>query len=134
MDSGARGSRSRRRLARSYTLGAQICLGGKASRTTPQEARQPLTRCLLLLLACVAQTSRCLFGSNVALRCTQKFVAHHEFPHHRRTQQRRIEMRVKMPLGMSFAVGGTLVKSHGIGKRSLEQVIVTRRDTMQDVR
>src|ERR1700689_5918858 len=43
-------------------------------------------------------------------------------------------MRVKMPLGMSFAVGGTLVKSHRVGKRSCEQIVVTRRDAMQDVR
>src|ERR1700678_1424676 len=43
-------------------------------------------------------------------------------------------MRVKMPLGMSFAVGGTLVKSHGVGKRSCEQIVVARRDAMQDVR
>ena len=43
-------------------------------------------------------------------------------------------MRVKMPLGMSLAVGGTLVKSHGVGKRSCEQIVVARRDAMQDVR
>src|SRR5579863_9833847 len=43
-------------------------------------------------------------------------------------------MRMKMPLAMSFAVGGTLVKSQGVRKRSCEQVVVPRRDAMQDIR
>ena len=43
-------------------------------------------------------------------------------------------MRVKMPLRVSLSVSRTLMKSHGVGKRSCEQVVVARRNAVQDVR
>lgn len=42
-------------------------------------------------------------------------------------------MRVKMPLRMGFAIGRTLVKSHRVGKRSLEEVVVARGEPFEDV-
>src|ERR1700690_3249651 len=42
-------------------------------------------------------------------------------------------MRVKMPLGMRIAIGRALMKPHGIRKRYVEQVVVTRCYSMKDV-
>ena len=60
---------------------------------------------------------RAAADSGVMSRCGAKhLVTHHELPHGRRAQQRRIEMRVKMPLGVRLAVRRALVEAHGIGE------------------
>src|SRR5690348_4889792 len=80
-----------------------------------------------------AQALRCLLRSQIALRAAQHLETNHKFPYCRRTQQRRIKMRVQMPLGMRSIIGRTLVKAHRIRKWRVEQMIVTRSKFLQHV-
>ena len=61
-----------------------------------------------------------LFGGQVALRFGEHFIADHEFLHGCGAQERGIEMRVQVPLGVVRAVGGPLVEAHGVGERNAE--------------
>src|SRR5277367_3616998 len=73
------------------------------------------------------------FGCDVALRGDQHFEADHELADRRRTQQRWIEMRVKVALGMIGSIGRRLVKSHGVGEGHVEDSVVGRGDALQDI-
>src|SRR3954467_11057346 len=63
-------------------------------------------------------------GRNVSLRSSQHFKSNHEFSNGRRTQQRWIEVCMKMPLRVLLAVARRLMKSHRIRKRDVENFIV----------
>src|ERR1035437_10415217 len=62
-------------------------------------------------------------GGNVPLWHSQHLKAHHELAHRGRTQQRRIEVRVEVPLRMGLFVRWTLVEAHGVGKAGLEEIV-----------
>jgi hypothetical protein len=81
-----------------------------------------------------AQAFGSLFWRNIALCFGEQFKPHHEFAHRCRTEQRRIGMGVQMPVRMGRAIGGTLVEAEGVGERDLEQVIVARCQSFEDVR
>ena len=42
-------------------------------------------------------------------------------------------MGVKMPFGMRVAVGGPLMETHGVRKRSSEKIVVARGESFEDV-
>src|SRR5713226_4306973 len=70
---------------------------------------------------------------DVALGRAEKFVANHEFLNRSGAQERRKVVRVEVPLFVGAAVGGLLVKSHGIRESRLKQIVVTNGDAPQDV-
>src|ERR1700746_3427926 len=43
-------------------------------------------------------------------------------------------MCMEMPLGMGLAIGGTLMKAHGVREKSFEELVVARRQVSQYVR
>src|SRR6516164_6370136 len=56
------------------------------------------------------------FRGDVALGHAEQLESDHEFAHRSRAQQGRKEVRMEVPFGMLFAVRGSLVKAHGVGK------------------
>src|ERR1700681_3650698 len=75
-------------------------------------------------LADLAQTRRRGLCGDISLRRSQHFEPDHKFPNRRGAQQRRIKVRVQMPFRMLLAIGGALVKTHGVGKWSIEDAII----------
>ena len=71
-----------------------------------------------------SQALRGLLGGEVALRCRQHFVADHEFPDGRGTQQRREEVGVQLPVGMIARRGRFSVPAHRIGEAGLEEIVI----------
>jgi hypothetical protein len=67
-------------------------------------------------IALLADTRCALFRRDVALRRAKQLVADHKLPHGRRTQQRRVEMRVQMPVRPLTLYQGTLVEAIEWGK------------------
>ncbi len=66
---------------------------------------------IVLFLGQAAQALGGAFGRDVALRLGQQLVADHELAHRGRAQQRRVEVRVQVPLGVRLrrrsAAGGS---------------------------
>src|SRR5579864_7746097 len=63
-------------------------------------------------------------GRDVALRRSQHFKSNHKFSDGGRAQQRRIEVRVKMPFGMRLSTCGGLMESHRVGEGNAEHLVV----------
>src|ERR1700694_3511950 len=74
------------------------------------------------------------FRSQVPLRRPQHLVSNHEFRDGCRAQQRRIIVRVNVPLRVGLAVGGTLMEPHAVWKRHLEQIVVTDAEPVKNLR
>src|SRR5215472_5269973 len=73
------------------------------------------------------------FGSQVALRGGQEFVADHELANGGGAQERRKIVRVQVPGLVELAVGWALMETHGIGKSRFKQIVVTNGDAAKDV-
>ncbi len=91
----------------------------------------------LLQIMNFAQRSQ-LFGSGfrsyIPLWHAQHLEAHHELADGGGAQEGRIEMGVKMPFSMRFAVGRRLVEAHGVRERGLEEIVVPSRHPLKDIR
>ena len=74
--------------------------------------------------------------SGVMSRCgiPKHFKSNHEFSYSCRPQQRRIEVRMEMPFRVWLRIGWTLVKSHGVWKAGLKQVVVAGGHSFQNIR
>ena len=72
-----------------------------------------------------AQTFGGLFSRQVTLGFCQHFIADHKLTHRRGAQQRRVEVRMQLPVLVFFTVERRAVPAHGVGERALEQVVVT---------
>src|ERR1700730_3122443 len=59
----------------------------------------------------------------IALRRSKELEADHDLANRRRSQQRRIEVRVEMDRLVRAASNGLLMKAHGVRKRRLEQIV-----------
>ena len=86
-----------------------------------------------MVLAGRPQARGGIFRGHVTLRHAEHFEADHELAHGRRAQQRRIEVRVQVPLGVRLAVARPLVEAHRVGKRRFEQAVVARRHPLEHV-
>src|SRR5215469_8135352 len=74
------------------------------------------------------------FWRYIPLRHSQHLITHHKFSYRGGTQQRRIKVRVKVEFRIGSLVRRALMKSHSVGKRRTEQVVVTNGKPSQDVR
>src|ERR1700722_7988006 len=72
------------------------------------------------------------FRGDIALRSAQQFKADHELPDRRRTQQRWIKVSVQLPFWMRLPIARRGMQPHGIRKRSIEDPIVRRSDSLED--
>src|SRR5262245_47023364 len=79
-----------------------------------------------------AQTFGRIFRSEVPLWRAQHLVSNHELRDRGRAQQWRTKVSVKVPLRMLLVVGGPLVEAHRVGERGLEQVVVERRQLLEN--
>ena len=71
-------------------------------------------------------------GAEVALGLGEQLVADHELAHGR-PQERRVEMRVELPVGVGLSVERGLVPAHRVGERQAEEVVVAAEQLDQDV-
>src|SRR5688572_20904286 len=81
------------------------------------------------------QTSQALrggFRGDITLRHPEHLITYHELADRCRAQQRRIEMCMEQPLWVSLSIERSLVKSHGVGKGDLKQIVVACGDRLQD--
>ena len=92
-------------------------------------------QCIALLFA-GHETTRNLIGNGMytLLKNPKQAAELREKPEMIRSAVEEL-LRYESPVQFTaLAVGGPLVKSHGVGKRSLEQIVVARCNAMQDVR
>src|SRR5579859_4998098 len=84
------------------------------------------------IVGCGTQPLGGAFGCDVTLRRSEHFVAEHKFANGCGTQQRWKKMRVKMPFVVRCAVRRLLMKSHGIGKWRLKEIVKDRSRLLED--
>jgi len=87
----------------------------------------------VVAFAQVAQPLGGLFRSQVPLGFGQQFVAHHEFLHGRRAEQRREEVRVQLPVGQVARVERGSVPTHGVRKGHLEEIVIAREHAFENL-
>ncbi len=94
---------------------------------------EPRSHLQLNTVAKISQRLGGEFWSYVALGSAEQFEADHEFSYARGTQERREKMRVQMPLVMRLAIRGSLMKTHGVRERRIEQAVITGNKLLQYV-
>ncbi len=55
----------------------------------------------------------------------QHFITNHKFTYGGRAQQRRIKVRVQLPVLILFAIKWRAVPAHRVGEGALEEVVIT---------
>ena len=81
-----------------------------------------------------AQPLGCLLRRQIALRLGEHFVADHEFFDRGRAQQRRIKVRMQLPVVAVAGVVRSGVPAHRIRKRGLKQIVVADQQRLQHFR
>ena len=76
-------------------------------------------------IADCAQTLCCLFCGQVSLGLCQHFITNHKFTYGGGAQQRRIKVRVQLPVLILFAIKWRAVPAHRVGEGALEEVVIT---------
>lgn len=76
-------------------------------------------------IADCAQTLCCLFCGQVSLGFCQHFITNHKFTYGGGAQQRRIKVRVQLPVLILFAIKWRAVPAHRVGEGALEEVVIT---------
>ncbi len=76
-------------------------------------------------IADCAQTLCGLFCGQVSLGFCQHFITNHKFTYGGRAQQRRIKVRVQLPVLILFAIKWRAVPAHRVGEGALEEVVIT---------
>src|SRR5580692_2855624 len=103
-------------------------------RKNARQASSLIRRTVTGLPTCRAQPLGSRFRSNVPLRHTQHFEAHHKFADGCRTEQRRVEVTMKMPFRMRLPICWTLMKAHGVRETGGKQTIVAHGQLLQNIR
>src|SRR5258708_890545 len=86
-------------------------------------------------LLCGRQRSQFLggkLGSDITLWRAEHFESNHELSHSRRAQQRRIEVRVEVPLWMLCVIGRSLMESHRVREGNIENAVIGGNDLFQN--